>query len=131
MKKLFNIMIMSVVVLFVASFSASACESCGCSGDKAVKKVSENKTINKVCPIMGKPVNRSINSEYDGKTIGFCCQGCKDTFDKSSDAEKKKTIDKIEKKSGSDAGLKKDVCLVCDNRDYLNHKKDLGSSPRI
>ena len=37
---------------------------------------------NTVCPVMGQPVDPSVpTSVYMGKTVGFCCMGCKPKFD--------------------------------------------------
>jgi len=34
------------------------------------------------CPIMGKPINKDIFTEYKGKKVYFCCAGCKEEFEK-------------------------------------------------
>jgi len=38
--------------------------------------------INKKCPVSGKDVNKEKTSDYEGQTIGFCCDDCKGKFDK-------------------------------------------------
>ncbi len=39
---------------------------------------------NALCPVMGQPVDPSVpTSMYKGKVVGFCCAGCKPTFDAS------------------------------------------------
>ena len=44
---------------------------------------------NKNCPIMGHPVSAEGGSTtWNGKTIGFCCDGCKPKFEALSDDEK-------------------------------------------
>lgn len=35
------------------------------------------------CPITGEPVDKAISMEYKGRTVYFCCAGCKETFLKS------------------------------------------------
>ncbi len=44
---------------------------------------------NKNCPIMGHAVTADGGSvKWNGKTIGFCCDGCKPEFEKLSDEDK-------------------------------------------
>ena len=33
------------------------------------------------CPVSGKPIKKNIYTEYKGKKIYFCCQGCKAKFE--------------------------------------------------
>lgn len=41
------------------------------------------------CPMMGNPVAADGGSvEFQGHTIGFCCEGCAPKFEKLSDKEK-------------------------------------------
>lgn len=45
--------------------------------------------VNTMCPIMGKPVKDGGGiTEFNGKTVGFCCPGCIDKFDALTDEEK-------------------------------------------
>lgn len=47
----------------------------------------EKQIWNKICPVMGNPVDPKAPSiEYKGKLIGFCCAGCDDQF--KADPEK-------------------------------------------
>lgn len=32
------------------------------------------------CPIMGKPIDKSVSVEYQGQKVYFCCQGCIEKF---------------------------------------------------
>ena len=34
------------------------------------------------CPVMGGPINKNLYTEYEGKKVYFCCQGCVDEFKK-------------------------------------------------
>lgn len=46
-------------------------------------------TANAVCPIMGGKVSAKAKTvEWNGKTIGFCCDGCDEEFMALSDEEK-------------------------------------------
>jgi hypothetical protein len=53
---------------------------------------------NEYCPIMGVKVSEEANTvEWDGKIIGFCCDGCDEQFMTLSDKEK------AEKLAGAEA----------------------------
>lgn len=43
---------------------------------------------NAKCPIMGGKPKAELTAEYEGKTIGFCCDGCPQKWDALSDEEK-------------------------------------------
>ena len=34
------------------------------------------------CPVSGKPINKEVYSDFDGKRVYFCCNMCKSTFEK-------------------------------------------------
>lgn len=45
--------------------------------------------VNANCPMMGDPVEAdSAVTEWNGKKVGYCCDGCKGKFEALSDAEK-------------------------------------------
>ena len=37
---------------------------------------------------MGGPADPALTRVYNGKTIGFCCPGCPEAWDKLTDAQK-------------------------------------------
>lgn len=39
------------------------------------------KPINSACPVSGAPIKDGFVSTFQGKTVGFCCNGCKGKFD--------------------------------------------------
>ena len=43
---------------------------------------------NTKCPIMGGKPSEKLTVEYQGKTIGFCCDGCPEKWAALSDTEK-------------------------------------------
>lgn len=44
----------------------------------------DKKPVNAKCPVKGgQAASADITSDYEGKTIGFCCNNCKGTFDGS------------------------------------------------
>ncbi len=42
------------------------------------------------CPVTGKAINKEIYTDYEGKRIYFCCEGCKPKFEKSPEKYLKK-----------------------------------------
>ena len=58
--------------------------------------------INKVCPVEGGEVDAAVNTEHKGKTIGFCCESCIDTF-KKEPAKYMAIVDRDLEKSKKDA----------------------------
>jgi len=43
-------------------------------------------TEQKICPVMGNPIDKNVFVEYKGKKVYFCCPDCKAKFD--ADPEK-------------------------------------------
>jgi len=33
------------------------------------------------CPVMGGAINKALFTEYQGKKVYFCCDGCKEKFE--------------------------------------------------
>ena len=81
MKKLITL---SVVVFVFAFFASSGIAFAGCGGCGAGSAESSeaDEVVNTICPVMGGEVSKdtSYKTEYNGKTIGFCCPGCIGTF---------------------------------------------------
>ena len=46
------------------------------------------------CPVSGKPINKEVYSDIDGKRVYFCCDMCKSTFEK----EPEKYLNKMREK---------------------------------
>jgi len=42
-----------------------------------------SKIEQKECPVIKGPINKEIFTEYKGKKVYFCCQGCKEEFEKN------------------------------------------------
>jgi len=36
-----------------------------------------------MCPIMNAPINKALFTEYKGKKVYFCCDGCKEKFEEA------------------------------------------------
>ncbi len=76
----------AIVALFAAALALGACHSTQKQGD-----VSAAHAVNSTCPYSDSAVDASVTSTVDGKTIAFCCNGCKAKFDGAS-VEKKRAI---------------------------------------
>lgn len=54
--------------------------------EKHIKKIAGSKvvleSIQKVCPVSGKQINRNIYTDYKGRRIYFCCPDCVKKFKK-------------------------------------------------
>lgn len=59
------------------------------TGNADPPAVATTDTYNQVCPIMGGEVTAEGGTvEWDGKTIGFCCDGCDEKWEALSEDEK-------------------------------------------
>ena len=45
------------------------------------------------CPVIGGPINKNVYTDYKGKRIYFCCNGCPEEFRKNPE----KYMDKMKK----------------------------------
>ncbi|WP_404307032.1 hypothetical protein [Neorhodopirellula lusitana] len=57
---------------------------------------------NAECPIMGGKPSAELTTEYDGKTIGFCCDGCPEKWASLSDEDKAEKFAKVDAHAGHD-----------------------------
>ena len=87
--------------------------------------VNQNAQTN--CPVMGGTINKDLHTDYEGKRVYFCCEGCLPEFQKNPAKYVNKlenegvTIEKIseagfnqESSPGTDAsGKKSDACGDC------------------
>ena len=44
--------------------------------------------VNEVCPLMGGDADPEVTTEWDGKTVGFCCASCIPEWEELSDEQK-------------------------------------------
>jgi YHS domain-containing protein len=68
--------------------------------DEAKKKAE----LNTKCPVTGDEADKTITTEYKGRTVAFCCEPCIEDFDK----DPKKYIDKLDKEAAKSGEKKKD-----------------------
>lgn len=71
----------AVVLFSAAVLSLAACNS-------AEKTTAAPGMVNSKCPYSGGAASDKMTSQFEGKTIGFCCAGCKAKFD-AADAKVK------------------------------------------
>jgi YHS domain-containing protein len=80
-----------VLILIMAGMLVTV--SCGKKGTKETAEPKKDQptaekkehpaaeeTTQKLCPIMGNPINKELFVEYEGKKIYFCCAGCPEKF---------------------------------------------------
>ena len=82
--KLSKTMLLFVGLLVAAVFATAGCKkesepAAPVEPNKAVSQVIEQK----ICPVMGGAINKDLYTEYKGKKVYFCCEGCKEKFEKS------------------------------------------------
>ena len=91
MKKIISISAVILITLLCLPLVLSYAQ-CGIGHVLGSNK--EGEVINKICPVMEGGVDKDTpyKTEYNGKTIGFCCSGCVATFN----ANPEKYIEKLE-----------------------------------
>lgn len=50
--------------------------------------VTEVALVNTVCPLKGEPVDENVTVVWNGQTVGFCCEDCRDAWEKLTDDER-------------------------------------------
>ena len=48
---------------------------------KADPAAGREQTAQKLCPVMGQPIDKNISADYDGRRVYFCCGMCKPKFE--------------------------------------------------
>lgn len=81
---------MKTPTILLACFAAATLALSGCCSN-CDKQCDDKgmKAMNTECPISHEKLEASVvTSEWNGKSVAFCCAGCKGKFDKMSDADK-------------------------------------------
>lgn len=89
------LLILPVCVAF-ALFAATGCNPSTTVSEPTVDRSipaesTEVTTVdfaNAKCPIMGGKPAAELTAQYEGKTIGFCCEGCPEKWAELSDQQK-------------------------------------------
>lgn len=74
----------AIVLFSAAVLSLGACNS----AETTEKAAAAPGMINSKCPYSGGTASDKMTSQFEGKTVGFCCAGCKAKFD-AADAKVK------------------------------------------
>jgi len=73
--------------LLIAVVVAGLALASGCRQSEPAKPAAEGPAgqaiVQKICPVMGEPIDPNVYTEYEGRRIYFCCQSCKATFEKN------------------------------------------------
>lgn len=86
-----------------AQYSAPVNTSENAESTSAGESTSATKPVNANCPIMGHPVaDDGGSSSWNGKVIGYCCEGCKPKFEALSDEEKTAKLAEADKADHGD-----------------------------
>jgi YHS domain-containing protein len=72
-----NVIVLALLVVFMMPFAASQVFAEETQGTAQTGIVDVG---NKICPVMGGPVNGQNFVVYEGKRYGLCCSGCEKTF---------------------------------------------------
>jgi YHS domain-containing protein len=80
MKALYAVAVLAVV-LGAAGLFAAGCKKAEPQAP-APSAAGQPEIAQKICPVMGNPINPNVYTEYQGRRIYFCCQSCKATFEK-------------------------------------------------
>src|SRR5688500_169749 len=99
------------------------CTVAGAKDAKDEKKPAE--PINKVCPVENGEVDKAVKTEHKGKTIGFCCEGCIDSFNKDP-AKHMAIVDKELEKSKKEPDLNVKCPVSDDDADETITKEYKG-----
>jgi len=98
----------TLATLLLLSLLLSAAVLVGCNqsvpNDSAETADASAQTVNEVCPIMGGKVTAEGGTvEWNGKTIGFCCDGCEEKWEALTDHEKTEKLAAAQTKVNEDA----------------------------
>ncbi len=74
----------------VAATDAKTCSQTSTCSQGAGTVTTVAGPVNKACPMSGKPISDASLVKYNGKTIGFCGEGCAKNFDGATADQQKK-----------------------------------------
>ena len=83
------------------------CCTLALGADEPKKSDKKPKPVNTVCPVTDEPVDAAQTTHFKGKTVGFCCEGCVEDFNKDP-AKFMKKVEAEEAKAKKDAAKKDD-----------------------
>jgi YHS domain-containing protein len=80
MKTLYAVAVMAVV-LGAAGLFAAGCKKAEPQAP-APSAAGQPEIAQKICPVMGNPIDPNIHTDYKGRRIYFCCTSCPKVFEK-------------------------------------------------
>ena len=97
----------SIITAFVVgslgAFIVGCAESENDSASSTSGTVGAATPVNENCPIMGGKVTPEGGTvEWNGKTIGFCCDGCDEKWAELSEEEKAEALAEADAEAGHD-----------------------------
>ncbi|MEZ6129387.1 MAG: hypothetical protein R3C59_11955 [Planctomycetaceae bacterium] len=101
-----------IFALCLFGISLAGCADEG--GATSVVAASENT----ICPCMGGKVDGTTSVEWNGKTIGFCCPPCVDTWNEMTDEERTAALSEAASGNSPDHS---DHADHADHPDHENH----------
>lgn len=82
----------------IAAIVLTVAGLCGCANNGNSESDANAAVINPNCPVRtGSSVSPGVTTEWDGKTVGFCCAGCRSAWEKKSDEEKRASLANVTK----------------------------------
>ena len=82
----------STLAFAAAALSLSLLGAC----ESADKNESHAGPVNKMCPVGGEPADNTVTTSFHGEKVAFCCNKCKGSFEKMTDADKSAAMAKVE-----------------------------------
>lgn len=102
-----NFYVLTVSLLITASLLIG----CNESREKKVTAPAETNSVTQIvelanykCPIMGGKPKAELTAHFQGKTIGFCCEGCPEKWAALSDEKKAEKFASVGNESHSNGG---------------------------
>ena len=86
----------AALTLVAAGLAACASDHTAATTTNAPTEAKTTAPVNKTCPFSGKEAKATITSTCDGKTVSFCCPGCKGKFDKMDHAKQEAMVGKAQ-----------------------------------
>lgn len=88
-------------LLAAATLAAAGCEKSSTTnsgtqgGAKTAQTASMGAISNKRCPMVpADPINPKVTTSFKGKTVGFCCPGCIEDWDRLTEDQKQARLNK-------------------------------------
>ncbi len=106
---------LTLLVAFAAFVGCSSQDDATSAGGGGTTESADVGPVNENCPIMGDAITEDGGQvDFNGQTVGFCCEECVEKFQALSDDEKTEALAKAEHAHGGDH----------DHGDHGDHKDE-------